>query len=181
MLLTKRRMQWAGMAVIALALPVAAATAQATAVAQIKTATGADAGTASFMQAKDGKVHLHLDLKGLTPGEHGVHIHAKGVCEAPDFKTAGGHFAPDGKQHGYLNPLGHHNGDLPKNVTIAADGTGKFHFDLTDVSIGTGKPNDILATGTAIVVHAGPDDEKSDPAGNAGARVACGVITAVAP
>jgi Cu-Zn family superoxide dismutase len=166
--------QLAGFAFLVCALPVAAS-AQATLSVPLKTSTGQNAGSAQFRQKKDGKLEITLTVMNLTPGEHGVHIHQKPLCEAPDFKTAGGHFSPDAKQHGYKNPMGHHNGDMPENLIVAADGTAKAKFTVTDLSLGTGKPNDIGA-GTSIMIHAGPDDMKTDPSGNSGAREACGVI-----
>jgi Cu-Zn family superoxide dismutase len=142
----------------------------------IMTATGQDAGYAQFKTVKGG-VQLKLELENLPPGEHGVHIHQKPVCDAPEFKGAGGHFNPDGKMHGYMNPGGHHNGDLPSNVTVGANQKGHATFVLTSISLDPSAPNSLfLNGGTAIVVHAGPDDEKTDPSGNSGGRIACGVI-----
>jgi len=151
-------------------------------VVALKTSAGADAGKATFKETKKGNLKIELDLKGLPPGDHAVHIHAKPVCDAPDFKGAGGHFNPDNKQHGTMNPAGHHNGDLPQNITIGLDGTGKIAFTVDYLSLGTGQPNDILANGgTAIMVHEKADDMKTDPTGNAGNRIACGVIMEAAP
>ncbi len=137
------------------------------------TADGKDAGTATF---KTG-VKLELNLKNLTPGQHGAHIHAIPTCTPPDFKSAGGHFNPDAKQHGYMNAMGHHNGDLPDNINVADDGTGHATFVLTSISLDPAAANSLfLNGGTALVVHAKADDEKTDPSGDSGARVACGVI-----
>ena len=147
-------------------------------VVRLKTGTGQDAGTAAFRESR-GELSIRLALRNLPPGEHAVHIHAKPLCEPPDFKSAGGHFNPDGKQHGLQNPLGHHNGDLPENLVAGADGTATASFKVKYLSIGTGAANDILANGgTSIMVHEKPDDMKTDPTGNAGARIACGVIQA---
>lgn len=146
----------------------------------LKTGTGEDAGTAIFRAGTaENRVTLTLELKNLPPGDHGVHIHMNPVCEAPAFTTAGGHFNPDKKQHGIQNPMGHHNGDLPGNVTIGADHTGEASWQVTGVTLTPGAPNSIL--GTAIMIHAAPDDFKTDPTGNAGARIACGVISAPTP
>jgi Cu-Zn family superoxide dismutase len=146
-------------------------------VVMLKTGTGLDAGKATFKETAKGKLKIELALKNLPIGDHAVHIHAKPVCDAPDFKGAAGHFNPDSKQHGTLNPAGHHNGDLPQNVTIGEDHTANISFTVDYLSIGTGKPNDILANGgTAIMVHEKADDMKTDPTGNAGNRIACGVI-----
>ena len=147
-------------------------------VVPLKTSTGEDAGTATFSQGKK-KLTIKLDLKNLPVGEHAVHIHAKPLCDAPDFKTAGGHFNPENKQHGSLNPMGHHNGDLPGNITIGADHTGEASWQVKGVSLTAGGPDSIL--GTAIMVHEKPDDMKTDPTGNAGNRIACGVITSPTP
>jgi superoxide dismutase, Cu-Zn family len=147
----------------------------------IKTSDGQDAGTATFRQGK-GKLSIKLDLKNLPVGEHAVHIHAKALCDAPDFKTAGGHFNPESKQHGTLNPMGHHAGDLPQNVMIGEGHVGQASFKVDYLSLDPSSPNSILANGgTAIVVHEKADDMKTDPTGNAGNRIACGVITSPAP
>jgi superoxide dismutase, Cu-Zn family len=147
----------------------------------IKTSDGQDAGTATFRQGK-GKLYIKLDLKNLPVGEHAVHIHAKALCDAPDFKTAGGHFNPESKQHGTLNPMGHHAGDLPQNVMIGEGHVGQASFKVDYLSLDPSSPNSILANGgTAIVVHEKADDMKTDPTGNAGNRIACGVITSPAP
>jgi len=142
----------------------------------ILTATGQDAGTATFKTVKKG-VQLKLELKNLPFGEHGVHIHQNAVCDAPDFKGAGGHFNPDGKKHGFMNPDGHHNGDLPASVSVGENHMGSATFVLTTVSLDPAAPNSLfLNGGTAIVVHEKADDEKTDPSGASGNRIACGVI-----
>jgi len=151
-------------------------------VVHIKTSEGQDAGTATFKQLKDGKLSIKLNLKNLPFGQHAVHIHEKAACDAPDFKTAGGHFNPAGKQHGTMNPMGHHNGDLPQNVSIGEDHMGQASFKVSDLSLDPSAPDSILANGgTAIMIHEHADDMKTDPTGNAGNRIACGVITAPAP
>jgi superoxide dismutase, Cu-Zn family len=150
-------------------------------VVPIKTSTGEDAGTATFTQGKS-KLTIKLDLKNLPVGEHAVHIHAKPLCDAPDFKTAGGHFNPENKQHGTLNPLGHHAGDLPQNVEIGEGHVGQATFNVDYLSLDPTSPNSIIANGgTTIMVHEKPDDMKTDPTGNAGNRIACGVITSPTP
>lgn len=146
----------------AAAVPVASAT--------LHDATGAERGTARIIM-RGSAMQLTLNATGLGPGTRGVHIHAVGQCDAPDFKTAGGHWNPTMKQHGRDNPMGAHNGDLP-NLTTGGDGTGSVTFDLP------GALDDLLdADGAAIVIHAAPDDYKTDPSGNSGARIACGVFT----
>jgi Cu-Zn family superoxide dismutase len=150
-------------------------------VVPLKTSTGEDAGTATFQQAKS-QLIIKVSLKNLPVGEHAVHIHAKALCEAPDFKTAAGHFNPENKQHGIQNPMGHHAGDLPQNVTIGEGHVGEATFKVDYLSLDAASPNSIIANGgTAIVVHEKPDDMKTDPTGNAGNRIACGVITAPTP
>ncbi len=148
-------------------------------VVPIKTSSGQDAGKASFHESKKGELTIKLELKNLPFGEHAVHIHAKAVCDAPDFKGAGPHFNPDSKQHGIQNPMGHHAGDLPQNISIGEDHTGTATFKVDYLSMTEGASNNILANGgTAIMVHEKADDMKTDPTGNAGNRIACGVITA---
>jgi superoxide dismutase, Cu-Zn family len=143
----------------------------------IKTSTGADAGTATFKEAKTGKeLNVTVKLKGIPFGEHAVHIHQNPTCEAPDFKSAGGHFNPDTKQHGMENPMGHHAGDMPKNISIGEDHTGEITFKVDYLTLAPGAPNSVL--GHSIMVHEKADDMKTDPTGNAGNRIACGIITA---
>jgi Cu-Zn family superoxide dismutase len=142
--------------------------------ADIVNATGQKIGTATFATAAGG-VRIDVDVTQLPPGTHGVHIHAVGKCEGPDFKTAGGHFNPAGKKHGKDNPEGAHNGDL-LNLEVAADGRASASLLDANVSLGDGPTSLFQPGGTAIVIHASADDYKTDPAGNSGPRVACGVI-----
>lgn len=142
--------------------------------AELKDAAGAGVGTATFEAAPQG-VKVTVSVHGLKPGPHGFHVHAAGACAAPDFKTAGGHFNPGGKKHGLENPEGHHGGDLP-NLVVAADGTGHATAMLQGVTLGAGKDSLFHPGGTAVVIHADADDGKTDPAGNSGARIACGVV-----
>ncbi len=142
----------------------------------LKGSKGDDAGTVTFKTVKKGvKVTIHLQNVGF--GDHGVHIHQNAVCDAPDFKGAGGHFNPDNKHHGYMNMDGHHNGDMPSNVSVGEDHKGSASFVLTSISLDPAAPNSLMLNGgTSVVVHEKADDEKTDPAGNAGNRIACGVI-----
>jgi superoxide dismutase, Cu-Zn family len=164
------------LAALAAAILVApgAARASPTASAQLKDGAGKPIGTATFSPVTGG-VELTVKVTDLAPGPHGIHVHAVGQCEGPEFKTAGGHFNPTGKHHGLDNPEGHHGGDLP-NLSVGADGHGTLKATLHGVTLGADDASLLHAGGTAVVIHAGPDDEKTDPAGNSGARVACGVI-----
>jgi Cu-Zn family superoxide dismutase len=171
------RLATIGLAMLALGVPTGAAKKDKAVVAPLKTSTGEDAGKATFSETKKGKLTIHLELKNLPEGEHGVHIHQKPLCDPPDFKSAGGHFNPDSKQHGALNPMGHHNGDLPQNISVGVEHTANVTFTVDYLSVGTGNPNDITANGgTSIMVHEKADDMKTDPTGNAGNRIACGII-----
>lgn len=152
--------------------------AQATpgATAELKTPSGEMVGTATFTE-EHGAVHVRAQLRGLPPGPHGIHLHAVGRCDPPDFMSAGGHFNPTNRQHGLNNPQGPHAGDAP-NLMVEADGDAEFDYVFSGVSLATG-PNSLAdADGTALVIHAGEDDQMSDPAGNSGARIACGVVMA---
>ena len=154
----------------------AKAPAKKTVQVQLQTSQGQPAGKVTFLSAKNG-VKVKISLENVPFGEHAVHIHQNPVCDAPDFKGAGGHFNPAGKKHGFDNPMGHHNGDLPKNVSVGEDHRGEATFVLTDISLDPSAPNSIFANGgTSVVVHEKADDMKTDPTGNAGNRIACGVV-----
>lgn len=144
-------------------------------VVELKDAKGQSVGTATLSSKKDG-VAIKLDLTGLPPGEHVAHFHQNAKCEAPDFKSAGPHFNPEGKKHGLRNPEGHHAGDLP-NFTVKPDGKAKVALMSKDVTLTEGAHSLFTNGGTALVIHAKADDMKTDPAGNAGDRIACGEIT----
>lgn len=136
---------------------------------------GKAVGTITLSETKGG-VAMKLDLMGLTPGVHAIHVHQNAKCDGPDFTTAGGHFNPMAKHHGLMNPEGPHAGDIP-NFTVAADGTAKASVTAGGVILGDGANSMYTNGGTALVIHAVADDGKTDPAGNAGARIACGVVT----
>jgi superoxide dismutase, Cu-Zn family len=142
--------------------------------ADIINAQGQKIGTAAFAQTHAG-VRIQVNVAQLPPGTHGIHIHTVGKCEPPAFTTAGGHFNPDNKKHGKDNPEGPHAGDLV-NLEVGANGTAKTTFVDSAVTLGDG-PNSLFHEGgTALVIHEKADDYKTDPAGNSGARIACGVI-----
>ena len=130
-------------------------------------------GTGSFSQG----VTITIQITNLSPGTHAMHVHAVGRCDAPAFTTAGAHFNPSGAQHGVANPRGPHAGDLP-SLTVGPDKTAYAQFKSNMISLRQGDPTSLRRPdGASLVIHAGVDDEVSDPAGNSGARVACGVIT----
>jgi Cu-Zn family superoxide dismutase len=141
--------------------------------AEIVTAAGNPAGQATITTHAN-MVTLTVQARGLTPGAHGMHLHAQGNCSGSGFTAAGGHLNPAMHQHGSLNPAGAHLGDLP-NLMIARDGAGAATVMLPG-DWSTIEPALFDADGTAIVIHAGPDDYKTDPSGNSGARVACGAF-----
>jgi len=144
------------------------------ATATLVDSTGNPTGEARLLAVGD-QVELSVVAEGLSPGEHGFHLHTTGRCTLPDFKSAGGHLNPTGEGHGLLDNDGHHLGDLP-NLTARANGTASAQVPID------GTPDYVLneifdADGTAVVIHGDADDGRTDPSGNAGPRVACGVLT----
>jgi len=142
--------------------------------ADIVNAQGQKIGTANIVPAKEG-VKIVVNVSQLPTGTHGIHVHAVGKCDGPDFTTAGGHLNPNGKKHGKDNPQGPHVGDL-LNIDVKADGTAKETLLDTMATLGDGANSVFHDGGTALVIHANKDDYKTDPAGNSGPRIACGVI-----
>ncbi len=143
--------------------------------AELRNAQGEKVGSATLTAGRRG-VTIALQVSNLPPGRHGFHIHAVGKCDPPGFTSAGGHFNPHGKKHGLKSPAGPHAGDLP-NLMVGPDGSAKVKVVAAHVVLGAGTQSLFHPDGTALVIHADPDDEKTDPTGNAGARIACGVIT----
>lgn len=144
------------------------------ATAAIMDRSGTQIGTARFYSQAD-EVTVAISFSGLTEGTRAVHLHTKGDCSAADFTSAGGHLNPHGKEHGSLNPAGQHLGDLP-NASIGANGTGSVSALLS------GGSSEVFANlfdddGTAIIMHEGVDDYRTDPTGAAGGRIACGLVT----
>ena len=142
-----------------------------TATATLKTADGKDAGTVTATEREDG-IAIAVSATAMSAGEHGIHIHMTGKCEGPKFESAGGHWNPTGAKHGLSNPQGQHHGDMP-NLTVASDGTGKLDYVIREAQIG----EMMDADGAALVIHAKVDDQMTDPSGDSGDRMACGVFT----
>jgi Cu-Zn family superoxide dismutase len=166
------------LAVAAIALqqppPIARSAGLPVAKADLIDARGNRVGTAVLTQMPAG-VLIRLDVSGLQPGERAFHIHESGRCEPPGFESAGGHFNPAGKEHGFANPRGHHLGDLP-NLVVAEDGTSRTEVLVQGAKLADGDRALLRSGGTALVIHARADDYHTDPAGAAGDRLACGVI-----
>jgi Cu-Zn family superoxide dismutase len=145
-----------------------------TATAEIRDASNRVVGQATLTEVSGG-VRIVIEARGLPRGEKGVHVHAVGTCDPPGFTSAGGHFNPRNTQHGLLNPAGPHAGDLP-NITIVADGTGRLETFTDRLTLVTGDLSVFDTDGSAVVIHGAPDDFRTDPTGNSGARIACGTI-----
>ena len=156
-----------------IALVAGPAQAQPKATAEIKDATGKSLGEAVLVQ-REGSVEIDVTLTGLPKGTHAFHIHETGRCDPP-FESAGGHFNPERKQHGKDNPNGPHAGDLP-NIEVSDSGRVKMQVEVKGLSLDGGPGALLDGDGAALVVHEGADDYKTDPTGNAGKRLACGVI-----
>lgn len=142
--------------------------------ARLLDSSGGQLAVASAAQQNDG-LRISVSASGLRPGSYGLHVHAVGRCDAPDFTSAGPHWNPTMRQHGSQNPQGTHRGDLP-NLIVGANGQGEIAFTIPDARLSGGVGGMLDADGAAIVVHAGPDDYRTDPSGNSGARIGCGVF-----
>lgn len=146
--------------------------------ADIKNAEGKSVGTASLRETKDGVV-MTVNVKGLPQGLHAVHVHSVGKCEGPAFTSAGPHFNPMNKKHGLKNVAGPHAGDLP-DMYVEKNGVGRYEALIDSITLGSGETSIFDADGSTIIIHVTADDNVTDPAGNSGDRIACGVITKAA-
>ena len=142
--------------------------------AELRNASGAAVARATVEGTAD-SLRVRVEAAGLAQGAYGVHVHTTGACDAPAFTTAGPHWNPTGRQHGKDNPQGTHKGDLP-NLLVGADGSGSIEYVIAGASLSPGADSLLDADGASIVVHQSADDYRTDPSGNSGNRIACGVL-----
>lgn len=144
------------------------------ATAQLVSSTGVPVGKATLTQVADGLL-LRVEAQTLSPGLHGIHLHSVGKCEGPKFESSGGHWNPMARQHGLENPMGTHSGDMP-NLEASASGTAAYSYTIKGASLEGGPLAVLDADGTSVIIHAKADDNKTDPSGNSGDRLDCGVF-----
>jgi len=154
--------------------PATTETAGATARAELRTSGGDARGQAIVTQSGDG-ISVRLEAADLEPGTYAAHIHTTGRCDSPAFESAGGHWNPTNQQHGRDNPQGMHKGDLP-NLTVGADGRGMVEFTVAGATVTGGAMSLLDSDGAAMMIHERADDYRTDPSGDAGSRIACGVL-----
>lgn len=142
--------------------------------AELRDSGGRLVANASVISSGD-RLRVRVEASGLAPGSYAAHIHAVGRCDPPSFESAGAHWNPTGREHGSQNPDGAHLGDLP-NLLVGANGEGSFEFGIAGASLSGGRNALLDEDGAALVIHASPDDYRTDPSGNSGARLACGVL-----
>lgn len=142
---------------------------------------GKSLGRVTMTQDAAGKVAMSVTYSGIPAGQHGIHVHAVGKCDGPDFMSAGGHFNPESKQHGHQNAAGPHAGDIANNLTASAGGSGTFNYTSDLITLAAGPKSVFDADGAALVIHANADDFKTDATGNSGGRIACAVLQLDAP
>ena len=154
--------------------PPAAEAPMGSASAQLLDASGRAVATASVTETGDA-LRVRIEAAGLSAGVYGAHLHSIGQCERPGFESAGPHWNPAAREHGRDNPRGQHMGDLP-NLLVGTDGRGSFEFTIPGGTLSSGARRLLDADGAAVVLHARPDDYRTDPSGNSGARIACGAV-----
>ena len=143
---------------------------------EVKDASGKSLGKLSLTQDASGAVQVSLQFNDMPPGQHGIHFHAVGKCDGPDFMSAAAHYNPENKKHGLKSPEGAHGGDLP-NLVVPASGQGIYQATTKLVTLSAGPTQLITKDGSALIVHANADDETTDPTGNSGGRIACAVVS----